>query len=421
MMVPPWWERHPGLLERELKSFADEGLDFTVDEQARSEGYLVLRGDAPAGPLGSVSLAVVYPGTFPHTRPAIYQLTGQRLDRHQNPIAGNYCLIGRASENWRPSMTAGELVAELSDLAQLVEEGGKELFEAEDPQGEPKTTYYSYLPLGCVLVPDEALELPEDATSGTFKVRFNSPPGWLTGPLIGGSKKTRFGQALLVEVKDSSGTPVARAPHELAEKFTGPTWRGRWVRPDEFIPAPTEGALLEALAELDERLLRPGRYGNDGYQFAIHAAVFTDEVRHGERGLSWVFPTSARQSKAKKDSPLRVVLLRGERYSTKVLLERIPELYPLRDQSAAVLGLGALGAPVTRLLAQAQIGGLRLADMDVVDAGTAVRWAEGMPAAGVHKALYLATELQQQYPLVQVEPFMNLVVGATANPENGFL
>lgn len=148
--MQPWWERFNGRLGEELDALAARGLDFSVDDDELAAGRVVLHGAAPAGRLGLIDVSIVYPATFPHARPTVFQSSGERLNRHQNPFEGNYCLIGRRSDYWRPSMTAADLLNGLPALVQAIDQGGQTLVDAEDPQGEPITTYYPTLPNGCI-------------------------------------------------------------------------------------------------------------------------------------------------------------------------------------------------------------------------------------------------------------------------------
>lgn len=152
-----------------------------------------------------------------------------------------------------------------------------------------------------------------------------------------------------------------------------------------------------------------------GWNYAVHAALFTEEVRQGEHGQTFVFLGRGTKRISKKQWQHRQVLIRGERFSSLSLRERIPHLRSLGDATVGILGLGTLGAPLAHAMARAQIGRLRLADCDIVDPGTAVRWPAGLPAAGVHKAVYLASEISQHHPFVEVAP-ANIRVGHTPPP-----
>lgn len=410
-----WWERHPGILARELSALAELGLDFKVDETERDAGRVVLRGSAPAGRLGIIDLAVIYPGSFPHTRPAVYQTSPSKpLGRHQNPFERNFCLIGRSSDQWNPSMTAADLVAGLSRLVELVDTGGQALLDAEDPQGEPITAYYAGVSNGCVLIPPMAGTIPPELSGGTIVVGFADDSAWLQEAMRG-LEDPRLGHAVLLEVRDVDGNVLASAAEQFAARFGGEKWSGRWVRisPDDP-PPPDPAGFADHLARLNPHLaLRPEQHRRK-WKFEIHAGLFHEEVRHGEFGDAWIFLAHAHRGQ--KHTPNQMAVpVKAQRLTPESLGERIRHVAPLRDAAVATIGLGALGAPLAQRLAQAQVGTVLVADFDIFDVGTAVRWPYGLPAAGVDKARYLADELRRHYPFVTVSP-VTLRVGAVTPP-----
>src|SRR5687767_11104390 len=97
-----WWDRWPGRLEAEVEAFRRIGLKFSVDEAEKAAGRIILRGNVEVSSGETTLVEVVYPDTFPSTRPTFYA-TRLELNRHQNPIEGNLCLIARGSQYWRPS------------------------------------------------------------------------------------------------------------------------------------------------------------------------------------------------------------------------------------------------------------------------------------------------------------------------------
>ena len=413
-----WWERRPEVLERELSALADLGLDFKVDEAELTAGRIVLRGSAPAGRLGTVDLAVVYPGSFPHTRPAIYQTSpGKPLARHQNPFDGNFCLIGRSSDQWDPKMTAGALVADLPRLVELVDAGGETLRDAEDPQGEPITAYYLGVRNGCVLVPPMDGDIPADAAVGTLVVGFVDDSTWLQEAMRG-REDPSSGQAVLLEVRDLDGALLASASEEIAARFDGEKWSGKWVRiPPDDPPPPDPVGFSQHLARLEPRLgLRIEKHRRK-WKFEIHAGLFHEEVRQNQFDDAWMFFAYAHRGTNHSPNQMGVPV-KAYRFTPDSLGERIPHVAGLRHATVATIGLGTLGAPLVHRLAQAQTGTLLLADFDIVDAGTAVRWPYGVPAAGVDKATYLAADLSRHHPFVTVSP-VNLRIGAVTAPGIG--
>src|SRR5438874_2540114 len=103
-----WWERFPGLLERELDAFERRGLVFKRDESMfRDAGRLLLRGSIDHNG-ECVELEVLYPDLFPYIRPEVYA-PALSLERHQNPAQHNLCLLDSSTRAWKPHDTGAWL------------------------------------------------------------------------------------------------------------------------------------------------------------------------------------------------------------------------------------------------------------------------------------------------------------------------
>ncbi len=94
---------------------------------------------------------------------------------------------------------------------------------------------------------------------------------------------------------------------------------------------------------------------------------------------------------------------------------RIPQLAPLAGHTAALFGLGALGAPLAIELARCGIGELRILDQDFVEPATVVRWPLGLPAAGLAKAEALANFIGSHYPFTTVKALSYSIGAAPAD------
>lgn len=346
---------------------------------------------------------MVYPDSFPSTRPAIYA-PELKLDRHQNPYGGNLCVLPRSSVHWRPSMTAAELVNEqVPYLVQLVREGGDRLREGEEPQGEPVSSFLSYLATGGVVVPSATLSMKASHVHGRMSVVFAQELGWLTHVFERATPDSGWiGQAILMAVRGDDGTLIAEADSPLANAFDGPDWPGRWVRLDR---PPSSDQYLDLLREaIDAWNDLERREMHKGYE--IIGILFPEEVQQGVWEDAWIFLVLEGPPKQ------RIALLRSMRYSEEDLTSRIPELVPMRSATVSVIGLGTLGSEIAWQMAKAQCGRLRLADFDHIDAAATVRWSNGLPAAGGIKPHFLKSAIEGDYPYVYVDA-STIMVGAT--------
>lgn len=100
----------------------------------------------------------------------------------------------------------------------------------------------------------------------------------------------------------------------------------------------------------------------------------------------------------------QVHFLRSGSAGSNDLQARVPELWPLRDKSIAIFGVGCLGAPCALELARAGIAHLRLVDFDHVEPATVVRWPIGFTAAGLPKVVVLQHHIESNYPWTRVSP-----------------
>lgn len=419
MSLPPWWIRREGVLQEELDALAANGWSFTLDKAERDENArIVLRGFAPVSVEDSAPIAIVYPDTFPDTPPSVYRTDDARLPRHQNPVLGNYCLLGRVSRDWRPSLRAADLVLKIPRLTELVERGGQDLFDAEEPQGEPFSAFFPHAPSGAIVVPEAALGLPADAAGGSLQLRFADSAGWVTDLLFPGHGGSRAGgQALLARVDWDGGECVADT--RLAAAFTGPVWTGRWVRIDD---PPLTNHSADFRKKLDDSLPAPRRVhweGHGPHRYQVVGVLFTEETGQGEEGPAWTFCISGALHKdvraaVKRKEPVatRVGVVRGQRYSRHDLIQRVPELRSLGERTLCMIGLGGLGGPLARQIARGQPAELRVADRDVHDAAASVRGSVGLDGAGSPKTERLAFEMAKEHPYVSVVPYLVNIGGA---------
>lgn len=396
-----WWERWPLRMGQEQDAFVERGLEFRRDDKEwdAGRGRLVLRGTLVLPDKEPIALVVVYPDSFPDTRFAIYA-PELRLERHQAFFGGNLCVLGRASVNWSPEFMAADFVADsVPELIRLVRSDPETLRREEEPQGEPASAQFQYAAGGAIILPGPALLMSGQGASppsgGKFVLRHEGRGDW-----VAMAAKSRLppktevapGRSLLLEVRDRNGQALASAEPALRQLFKGDNWEGEWKRLKEAPRRNSEAETLEYLASQFPKPLR--RYPVFNLQCDVSAVVFKEEVRHGEFADAWLFFLRLYQ----KDRVFGTVLLRSMPLSPEILGERIPELASLRQRTVALVGLGSLGSPLAFELARAQLGTLRLADMDYVEAATAVRWLGGLAFAGEDKTDALAAFIRRNHP-----------------------
>ena len=100
-MPQPWWEKYDGLLEDEIRLLEKAGFRCTDDKELKQRGLLSLQL------VGNVAgerrrLNARYPEHYPYFRPEVFT-DDVRLEHHQNPKAGNLCLLERSTDVWHTS------------------------------------------------------------------------------------------------------------------------------------------------------------------------------------------------------------------------------------------------------------------------------------------------------------------------------
>ena len=401
-----WWEKWPDQLDFELAEVRRLGLDLVLDEREKAAGRILLRGQIVHDGQ-PVRLVAVYPDTFPHTPPQIYapDLT---LRRHQNPFRKHLCVLPIGSEYWRGHPSVAKLIDEqVPALLTAVRQGGAAMAEAEIAQGEPVSEFYERLPVGCVLItaPPKA-----EGRDGRCELRFRGDVGRLSD--VFHSKAPRFDQILLTAILGARGEEIWSAAEGVRATFQGEKVVVPWIRFDEPIPhaGPTE--VHTFVRERHATILNGApRIRGESLSIRIVGLVFKEEVQHQQFEDAWLFLCGGQFDERiqtgsdKGKTKTAYLLLRGSRAGRRDLSIRVPELKPLREKTAAIVGLGAIGSVVAIECARALVGELRLLDIDVVEPGNAVRWAHGFGHAGVEKTVALTHYLSVHYPHTRVVPF----------------
>lgn len=427
-LPPPWWERWPGRLEWEIGEFVARGLVADVVEDPRlGANRLVIETVLELPEHGSTRLIMRYPDGFPFRRFAI-SAPSLRLPRHQ-AFGGDLCVLPRGAEYWDPSTSAAEFAAEqVPRLVSLVAEGGEALRAAEDPQGEPFTTYYPSAVQGCVIVDERALAGRfEAATKGTLRIALaHDRLDWLTeGPP--GAIPADVGQGYLATAQDAAGADLlGEVPPGMAGRYPNHL-DGRWVYIAEPPYAESAQELWDAALAADPAL---HHWAEIQEGFKVLGICTNEEVRQGVVEPAWVFLVrrvsmvlpSGKAGRSKNpavNSPKRVasvpLIVRALRWTDDDLAVRVPELAPLRSATVAVVGLGSLGFPFMQEMAKSRVGALRLIDQDFVDPATSVRFPLGLASAGVSKVLAAVHWIKAHNPEVEIDVLSPLRIGGVTN------
>lgn len=96
-------------------------------------------------------------------------------------------------------------------------------------------------------------------------------------------------------------------------------------------------------------------------------------------------------------------LQHGPNDELSLLLRAGPDAVQLREKSAAVFGLGALGGYTSLVLAECGLGRLRLVDSDEILPGNVVRHVIGHQGVGIPKAAAMEIQIKDHAPWTEVD------------------
>lgn len=403
--MKPWWERFPAVYEEEISQLEAAGIPFTRDQGLWDAGVLQLRLH-PRVDGREVELIATYPDLYPYFRFEVRAPGEANLVRHREPFGGVLCLIGRRGENWQvDDRLAWFIQNQVPKVLRLGTATADEndLEAGEEHQGEPFSEYYPYA-RDALLVIDSAWKLPSDVHAGTLRL--------LVEPRTDGIVR-----GVVAEVRDCSGNVLSAYP--APDVIYSQRLEARWFRVPTVIQESDPEEALAAVAEIhdDARRPRPQRLGS--VVVDVNAVIFPEEVRWREAGDGWFFIVRAQAARQpnQRRTPAGYYFARAGRAGVNDLVQRVPELEPLRQRTIAIIGLGGLGAPSALEFARAQVGTLRLCDHDFVDPGTSVRWPLGVPAAGISK-VRLGSFIEQQWPFVKAEQYVHRLGGFPAGPDD---
>ncbi|WP_162240860.1 ThiF family adenylyltransferase [Bradyrhizobium tropiciagri] len=387
-----------------MEAFAKAGVSPKVDEMVLADGRLELTFDWPLGDR-MIPLHAIYPDGYPEARPHI-NLTDPALfpGRHCSPLDGNLCLLGRDTRQWQPDWTVPELLKK--QLQKAMEAGGE-----EDPQGEPAEVWWNTLaPPESYCLIDSDWSLLDAKGPGILRIVYVSHADNDSGlPVL---------RALVERVFDAEGKEIAtwKGPMPSALRGTVRKMDIAWVRsPKQLMPPRIVdqgsglGEFMNGRFDLTQAFdVAPGVRGQ------LVATLYPTETEFRKHdGETWLFvlvhgklaafyPRKKALPRGKKAPETFSLVIRTLRAGTSDIISRAPAAAALATKSVALLGTGAIGAPLAIELARNGIRKLTLMDYDIVEPGNTVRWPLGSSAWGLPKGQALADFIEREYPATEV-------------------
>ncbi|HKV95852.1 MAG TPA: ThiF family adenylyltransferase [Candidatus Angelobacter sp.] len=388
--MTPWWEQLPERLKYELEALRKAGIQFDQPVKDNLAGVLSLnvnlthKGE-------KLKLRAEYPPFYPYVRFEVFA-PDLNLDRHQHPFSKNLCLLGRDSSNWSVEDTlAGILSVQLPKLfAAIAGQNRIDVEGIEEQQAEPFSYYYEYSQNSIVYI-DSDWEIDRTVTRGRFRLAIES-----LSPF----------RARVVQIEDSNKQELA---HDKLDSGHNKTIEGRWIRTAAEIKQKSAELILKSAEQLESRLQEPRWRRVDHHEIDVIGILYSEEIEWRSRADGWLFlvkvrresPTNGFRRREKHD----VYLVRTGRAGQSDLQSRAPELKSIQDKTIALVGAGALGAPVAIECARSGVSRLSIMDSDFFEPGNSVRWPLGFSAVGFLKTDALKNFISQNYPSIEVKPF----------------
>jgi molybdopterin/thiamine biosynthesis adenylyltransferase len=379
-----WYSRVPDRLQWELDEFERHQLHAEVSHDGAGRLVVATEVRFRGEPL---TISATYPHGYPHFAPTI-GTDRYVLDRHQDPIGHNFCLLENPGAEWEPWLSAAYLIAELlNPLLRDVEKGPDAVHAGEADMPEPVSAQFPYDPAMIVLVAEPFLLPTLPVKSGTMTLLRGSGRAWVLGEATG----------------------VGEIEPRLSKRFTEPgaaSWQGRWVAIDAP-PRPEAGSagILAALESAESNLLERLRT-KLLQRKRLHEAMLRVGITFLEEGPSrneqrraWLF---AELKQMRGEQPRVGRLLRAQALGRIERARRLPELAALASAHVVLIGVGSLGGPVALELAKAGVGELDLFDDDLYDVNNSVRHVLPTTLAGTPKATAVAEICRALNPFIEV-------------------
>ena len=422
--MTPWWEEHESWYEHELKCLDHYGYHYDIKAKPDRNGWLILTIDYQYKEK-LIKLEVQFPVNYPLSAPQITALN-HSLYRHHGGTLNIMCTLAHdANEDthwigWKDTLS-GLLnnqvprVLDYSDKAKSGQSFSEFERKLEAPVGEAQSTFIAGNKDGGFLIND--WKIPSSEGHGQFTCAISELHK--LKPSITG-KDNLFIRGVVTSIVNNKGTKFSQQKGIIVEAEKG--------KENKYITCKWKRAILPPyiLSDLDfwkwfkkenklsyERLIKKAKKKS----ISVMAMLLTEEVKQGESGERWLFLTFHYD---------KYVLYKsvsiGHSMSDDEIYSRTPELLPLQEKSAVLIGLGSIGSPIAIHLARAGIGTLYLIDKDIVTPGNTVRWALGLSAFGKHKAIALKEYINAQYPKCKVVAWPLNVgsVEVTANQQADF-
>jgi ubiquitin-protein ligase len=382
-----WWEVDSLRWRQEKEALDATGFTYVINGTSCAQGAMALTVKRPYQE-HLIELTVTYPEEFPFFPPVV--ATSQVVfARHQTPGDGRLCLLGDDGNIWEPEThTLAWLLTEQWDRLLAAQPGPTRDIEAESRQAEPITAY---------------LDTEADSFVGVPEFTLEDFPGH--GKLVIAIESLRPLRGTILELQDAQGSVLALSDTRDRSNYANvPVVTGRWTKLDARLhkdgPEGYYRRAAQSCAELETPLWQrlPG-----GARIDVIALLFPDELVWEQHGgnIVLISKTQEKQPDGRR-TKIQPRLHHAELESHRLYAMRDPLASSMKGSKVALVGLGSIGSPLAKLIAQAGIGKLDIVDFDQLQAGNAIRWEVGRAHAGRRKAQVLGELIHQNFPYTRI-------------------
>lgn len=385
-----WWKNGSHRWEEEQHALKRAGIRYEVDEAALASGKLKIKLWMEVADR-SLFLLAYYPTHYPYFQPTVVAPDIELL-RHQTPGTKQLCLLERGGQAWRPGTdTLASLLLEQLPLIfdSQPDSGVDEIVETRG--GEPITGFISTEDMSFVGFP--SYDIKGLSEHGTFRFGLES-----IKPLRG----------TVLELHDSDNLSIAVSEACSESYFEDRKLlfvTGRWLKLPSRPAALDAKGYFELAVKALPKLEQP-RWetlpGQSKPRIDLVALLFEDELAWRDKSGNVIILSRFQQLTPKGErGKIETLVHRAELESRANYFVRDPLAVGLQKATVCLAGVGSIGSPAAKLLAQAGIGSLRMIDQDILDAGNAIRWEIGRSGAGHPKAHLLQRYLESNFPFTK--------------------
>jgi molybdopterin/thiamine biosynthesis adenylyltransferase len=394
-----WWETGERSIEDEAAAFRAAGLAFELDQQLfDANDVVIFRGELRLNER-RVPAEVRYPPAYADDEPVVVYAPALPVGRHRSRD-GLLCLdhpvLGETS-----GMGGAEAVQRAERLWWLWENDREQLEAEEAPAPDPRANQYLHDDASAVTLRDIDVDGFDEGQLRINLVSLQPLRGAVTMVNTTAPRQHDFSI-------DPNRTVLAgglsiggfwRRVHEPPRGFDAATVYG-WAKKNaaDMVEKAT------GLAEIDRGIRRGAEIP------AIVGFVYPDEgPGRGEFHDQWLFLALGHDNSVSLPRP--ILLREDERWV------RQPQLRPLASKKIGIVGVGALGSPLTAMLTRAGVGSHVLVDHDLFLAGNRVRHELDLGDLGDAKVRVMASRMHR------IDPWLEQVAiagvrfgGATSSP-----